>query len=54
MDLRRLLIAGILLAFSGQSPALFMPEEFTISTDTATTPSDGCGVSLDQIRDPAS
>jgi|GEM_PF-5145740 len=53
MDLTRLLIAGILLAFSGQSHALFMPEGFTISTDTATTADEGCGLSLDQNLDPS-
>jgi hypothetical protein len=53
MDLTRLLIAGILLVCSGQALALFMPEEFTISTDTATTTNDGCGASLDRVRDPA-
>ena len=53
MDLSRLLIASVLLAFSGQSLALFMPEEFTISTDTTATADSGCGANLGPIRESA-
>ena len=50
MDLIRLLLAAALLVFSGQSMALFMPEEFTISTDTTVVPDEGCGVVVTRLE----
>ena len=44
MDLIRLFLATALLVFSSQSLALFMPEEFKISTDTTAGSDEGCGV----------
>ena len=43
MDLVRCLIAAGLLVFSGQSLALFMPDGFTVSTDSTVVSDEGCG-----------
>ena len=43
MDLIRCLVATLLLAFSGQSLALFMPDGFKVNTDNAVVSDDGCG-----------
>lgn len=51
MDLTRILIAAVLLACSGQSLALFMPEEFKISTETTVASDGGCGVSAAPSKD---
>ena len=53
MDLTKLLVASVLLVLSGQSQALFMPEEFTISTDTTVTTEEGCGAIVSTERDAA-
>ena len=53
MDLQRVLIASLLLVFSGQAMALFMPEEFSISTDTTVVSDGGCGFSVDRLQDSA-
>jgi len=44
MDLVRCIIAAGLLVFSGQSLALFMPDGFTISTESTVASDEGCGV----------
>ena len=52
MDLVKCLIATLLLPFSSQSLALFMPDGFTVSTDTTATADDsGCGsIAIDNDR----
>lgn len=52
MDLIRLFLATALLVFSSQSLALFMPEEFKISTDTTVTADEGCGVVISVFTEP--
>lgn len=44
MKLNRYLLAALLLTFSGQSLALFMPEGFKINTDTSVVDDGGCGL----------
>jgi hypothetical protein len=44
MKLNRYLLAALLLTFSSQSPALFMPEGFKINTDTSDVDDGGCGL----------
>ena len=44
MDLLRLLLATALLLFSVQSQALFMPEEFKITSDSTVSSDEGCGM----------
>lgn len=44
MNLVRCLIAAGLLVFSSQSLALFMPDGFTVSTDSTVVSDEGCGV----------
>ncbi|MGB5276940.1 MAG: hypothetical protein WBO73_03470 [Gammaproteobacteria bacterium] len=39
----RCLLAGLMLAVSGQSQALFMPDGFTINIDKEDIPDEGCG-----------
>ncbi len=51
MDLMKILIAAVLLACSGQSLALFMPEDFKISTETTDASDGGCGVATAPLRD---
>lgn len=46
MKLNRYLLATLLLTFSSQSLALFMPEGFKISTDTGVVDDGGCGLVL--------
>ena len=43
MDLIRCFLATLLLVFSGQSLALFMPEGFTVTSDAAAESDGGCG-----------
>ncbi len=52
MDLIRSALATALLFASTQALALFMPEEFTISTDTSVPTESGCGV-ISPIKDSA-
>ncbi|MBT8130528.1 MAG: hypothetical protein KJP10_11085 [Gammaproteobacteria bacterium] len=44
MKLNRYLLAALLLTFSGQSLALFMPDDFKINTDTSVVDDGGCGL----------
>lgn len=44
MDLLRLLLATALLLFSVQTRALFMPEGFTITSESTAPSDEGCGV----------
>ena len=44
MDLLRLLLATALLLFSVQTQALFMPEGFTITSESTVPSDEGCGV----------
>jgi len=44
MDLTRCLLAALLMVFSGQSLALFMPAGFTVNSDTAVESEEGCGM----------
>jgi hypothetical protein len=44
MDLLRCLLATLLLVFSTQSLALFMPDGFEVDTDNATDTDGGCGL----------
>lgn len=44
MEFIRCLMAGLLLVFSGQSLALFMPDGFTVSTEVDVVSDEGCGV----------
>lgn len=44
MKPNRYLLAVLLLTFSGQSLALFMPEGFKINTDTSVVEDGGCGL----------
>jgi hypothetical protein len=44
MDLMKYLLATLLMAYSSQSMALFMPEGFNISTDVKVESDSGCGV----------
>jgi hypothetical protein len=44
MDFTKYLLATLLLVFSGQSTALFMPDGFSISTDIKVESDSGCGV----------
>ena len=53
MDLIRTVLATVLLLSSTQSLALFMPEEFTISTDTTVQTDSGCGLIVSPIFDSA-
>ena len=46
MKLNRYLLAALLLTFSGQSLALFMPDDFKINTDTSVVDDGGCGLVL--------
>jgi hypothetical protein len=44
MIFSKYLLAGVLLTFSGQSLALFMPEGFRINTETSVVDDGGCGL----------
>ena len=44
MDFLRFTIASLMLLFSGQSMALFMPEGFSIKAEVEPASDDGCGV----------
>jgi hypothetical protein len=44
MDFIKYLLTAWLLLYSTQSPALFMPEGFSIKTDTRVESDGGCGV----------
>jgi hypothetical protein len=44
MEFFRCLLAGLLLVFSGQSLALFMPDGFTVNIDKDAIKDEGCGV----------
>jgi hypothetical protein len=44
MELIRCALAGFLLVFSSQVSALFMPEGFSINTDSDASSEEGCGV----------
>ena len=44
MDFIKYLLTAWLLLYSTQSPALFMPEGFSIKTDTRVESDSGCGV----------
>lgn len=50
MDFFRCLLATLLLVFSGQSLALFMPDGFKVSTDTAIESEEGCGLIVSEHR----
>jgi len=43
MDLFRCLLATLLLVFSCQSQALFMPDGFKVNTDNDMASDEGCG-----------
>jgi hypothetical protein len=44
MEFIKYLLATMLLLYSAQSMALFMPEGFSIKTDTRVESDSGCGV----------
>ena len=50
MDLFRCLVTSLLLVFSGQSLALFMPDGFTVNTDVAEDSDGGCGVIITELK----
>ena len=50
MDLIKCLFATFILVFSSQSLALFMPDEFKVTTDSTTESDGGCGVSVSDIK----
>ena len=51
MDLIRCLVTSLLLVFSGQSLALFMPDGFTVNTDAAEESDGGCGSLTIDLRE---
>ena len=51
MDLFRCLVTSLLLVFSGQSLALFMPDGFTVNTDAAEGSDGGCGLLTIELRE---
>jgi hypothetical protein len=53
MDFIKYLLATLLLFFSSQSMALFMPEGFKINTDVTAESDGGCGVSGFQFEETA-
>ena len=50
MDLFRCLVTSLLLVFSSQSLALFMPEGFKVDTDNAAESDGGCGVIITELK----
>jgi hypothetical protein len=48
MELIRYSIAGVLLVFSSQASALFMPEGFSIDSDKDASSNEGCAVLITQ------
>jgi len=50
MALIRCLLATLLLVFSGQSLALFMPDGFKVNTDNAVESEEGCGVIVTELK----
>lgn len=50
MDLIRCLLATLLLVFSGQSLALFMPDGFKVDTDNVAESDGGCGVMATEFK----
>lgn len=50
MALIRCLLATLLLVFSGQSLALFMPDGFKVNTDDAVASEEGCGVIVTELK----
>ena len=51
MDLFRCLLASLLLTFSGQSMALFMPDGFTVNSEAAGESDGGCGSISTDLRE---
>jgi len=51
MALLRILITTLLLTYTGHSMALFMPESFTISSESTAVPDEGCGVITTRSQD---
>lgn len=50
MALIRCLLATLLLVFSGQSLALFMPDGFKVNTDSAVESEEGCGAIVTELK----
>lgn len=50
MAITRCLLATILLVYSGQSPALFMPDGFSVNTDNTSESDGGCGVAATGVN----
>ena len=50
MDFIKYPLATLLLVYSAQSMALFMPEGFRINTDTKAESDSGCGVADFQLE----
>ncbi len=51
MDFIRCLLTTLLLVFSSQSLALFMPDGFTVSAEKAGESDEGCGMIVTELKE---